>query len=260
MIVITGATGNVGRPLVDALAGQTVTAVSRADGVDLTHPETLKPALDGADALFLLTAGSFLANGRMTDVIEVVKSAGVPKVVLLSSQGVATGRHPSVHEDAVTGSGLDWTILRGSNFASNAFQWAEPVRTQRILAAPFGDVAVPVVDPADIAAVAAVALTRPGHTGQVYSLTGPAALTPRQQAQAIEDALGDPVQYVELTRAEARAGMLAFMPEPVVDTTLDILGTPTPEEQQVSDDIETVLGRPAGTFADWVSRNLPAFR
>lgn len=268
MIVVTGATGNVGRPLVQALtaAGEQVTAVARriADGnavqADLTHPETLEPALDGAKAVFLLTAADFLANGNMEDVVEVVRAAGVPRVVLLSSQGVGTKRHPSYLEDAVTQSGLDWTILRPGNFASNAFQWAESIRTERTMAAPYADVALPAVDPQDIAEVAAAALRDPSHVGAIYTLTGPAPISPRQQAGVIEAAVGEPVRFVELTREEARANLLTFMPPPVADSTLDILGTPTAEEQEVSLDIEQVLGRPAHPFADWVTRNVNAFR
>jgi hypothetical protein len=76
----------------------------------------------------------------------------------------------------------------------------------------------------------------------------------------IQDAIGTPIRFTELTREEARANMLNFMPEPVVEATLDVLGSPTPAEQQVNPDIETVLGRPARTFADWLRGNLHAFR
>jgi uncharacterized protein YbjT (DUF2867 family) len=265
MIVITGATGNVGRPLVQTLtaAGEDVVPVSRhGDGfqADLSRPETLKPVLDGAKAVFLLTSADFLAGGNLQDAVDVIREAGVPRVVLLSSQGVGTKRHPSVHEDVVTGSGLDWTILRPGNFASNAFAWAESIRTERAMAAPFANVALPAVDPQDIAEVAAAALTDPRHTHAIYTLTGPTAITPRQQAEAIQDALGTPIHFTELTRAEARARMLTFMPPPVVEATLDVLGTPTPAEQAISPDIEKVLNRQPHPFADWVARNLQAFR
>jgi uncharacterized protein YbjT (DUF2867 family) len=280
MIVVTGATGNVGRPLVQSLAsaGEQVTAVSRRiadapDGApngapngvrrlqaDLSQPETLKPALAGAKAVFLLTAAEFLANGNMKDVMKVVEASGVKHVVLLSSQGVGTKRHPSDLEDAVTQSGLGWTMLRPGNFASNAFQWAESIRTQRLMAAPFADVALPAVDPDDIAEVAAAVLSDPSHAGNIYTLTGPQAISPRQQAEAIGQVVGEPVQFVELSREEARSRMLTYMPEPVVEATLGALGTPTPAEQEVSPDVETVLGRPARTFTDWVTRNLPAFK
>ncbi|MFF0082397.1 NAD(P)H-binding protein [Streptomyces canus] len=274
MIVVTGATGNVGRPLVRELlaAGERVTAVSRRSPrespaglrhhqADLAAPQTLKPALDGAEALFLLTSGDFVAHGGiLDDVLEVVRTGGVRRVVLLSSQGVATGDHPSELEDAVRRSGLEWTMLRPGGFHSNTLQWADAVREQRTVAAPFGDVALPIVDPEDIAQVAAVALRDPGHAGRVHELTGPAPVSPRQQTAAIADAVGEPVRFVEQTRGEARAEMARFMPEPIADATLDILGDPSPGLRRVSPDVERVLGRPPRTFADWASRNASAFR
>jgi hypothetical protein len=163
-------------------------------------------------------------------------------------------------EDAVRASGLAWTILRPGGFASNAYAWVETVRAERMVAAPFGDVGIPVIDPADIAEVAAVALRKDEHAGQVYALTGPAAVTPRQQAEAIGAALGEPVRFVELTRAEAHARMSAFMPEPVVETTLAVLGEPNAAELRLSPDVEQVLGRAPRPFAEWARRNVDAFR
>ncbi|MFG1670826.1 NAD(P)H-binding protein [Streptomyces sp. Y7] len=275
MIVVTGATGNVGRPLVRALvdSGERVTAVSRrisADDVpagirlhraDLTDPERLKPALDGAEALFLLTSGAFMAaGGDLGAVLDVVRGSGVRRVVLLSSQGVGTGDHPPVLEDAVRASGLEWTMLRPGAFHSNALLWADLVRTRREVAAPFGDTGLPTVDPADIAEVAAAALRAPGHAGETYDLTGPAPVSPRQQTAAIGAALGEPVEFVELTRAEARARMLHAMPEPVVESTLDMLGAPPAALRQVSPAVAHVLGRPPRSFADWAERHAGAFK
>lgn len=187
--------------------------------------------------------------------------------MLLSSQGVATRPQSASHgdvgrsiEDAVRQSGLDWTILRPGGFNSNTYAWAESVRAQRTVAAPFGDVGLPTIDPADVAEVAAATLREDGHAGRIYELTGPALTTPRQQAEALGDALGEPIRFAELTRDEARAQMLRFMPEPVVETTLAILGEPTPAEQRVSPDVERVLGRAPRTFADWARRNTAAFR
>ncbi|KAB8162970.1 NAD(P)H-binding protein [Streptomyces sp. 3MP-14] len=281
MIVVTGATGNVGRPLVRALAevGERVTAVSRdrapvdlPDGVghtpaDLARPETLRPALDGAEALLLHDGG---AGGHGLDpraLLGVARDAGVRRVVLLSSQGVVSRPDSVSHgsvlravEEAVRASGLAWTILRPGGFASNALAWAGSVRAERTVAAPFGDVGIPVVDPGDIAAVAAVALRKDEHAGAVYELNGPAAVTPRQQAEAIGAALGEPVRFVELTRAEAHARMTAFMPEPVVETTLDVLGEPNATELRLSPDIERVTGRAPRSFADWARRTVEAFR
>lgn len=281
MFVVTGATGNVGRPLVRALAeaGERVTAVSRGttpvdlpEGTghvtaDLTEPGSLRPALDGAEAMFLHDGG---AGGHGLDpkaVLDAAREAGLRRVVLLSSQGVVTRPDSPSHggvmraiEDAVRGSGLAWTILRPGGFASNAYAWAESVRAERTVAAPFGDVGLPVVDPADIAEVAAVALRKDEHAGRIYELTGPAAVTPRQQAEAIGAAIGEPVRFVELTRAEAHARMTAFMPEPVVETTLAVLGEPNAAELRLSPDVERVLGRAPSPFAAWARRNAPTFR
>ncbi|GAA1855584.1 NAD(P)H-binding protein [Myceligenerans crystallogenes] len=273
-IVVTGATGNVGRPLVRTLAaaGHEVTAVARrpasgpdlpgvrALGADIAEPSGLREPLDGAAALFLLTSGDFLgAGGDVGPVLEAAANGGVRRVVLLSSQGVATGRHPAGIEDAVTGSGLAWTILRPGGFASNALRWAPGVRSGRTIAAPFGDVALPVVDPRDIADVAVAALTGDGRSGAVHELTGPEAVTPRQQAEAIAGAVGLPIRFAGLTRAEAREEMLRFMPGPVAESTLGILGEPSPREQQVSPAVAEVLGRPARSFADWARANREAF-
>ncbi|MFJ5798502.1 SDR family oxidoreductase [Streptomyces decoyicus] len=279
MIVVTGATGNVGRPLTRALteAGEQVTAVSRhaaavPDDVrhvaaDLAEPAGLTPALEGAKALFLLLSGDLHAPGaRPADIIGLAQASGVRRIVLLSSQGVATRPlGPSrvamrALEDALWESGLDWAVLRPGGFASNALAWAESVRTQGAVAAPFGDVGVPVVDPADIAEVAAACLLDDRHTGGVYELTGPAVITPRQQAEAIAAALGSPVRFHELTRDEAKAAMTQFVPAELADDTLDIIAAPNPAELRISPDVERVLGRAPRPFNGWVARNIAAFR
>ncbi|MGH4031712.1 SDR family oxidoreductase [Actinomycetota bacterium Odt1-20B] len=279
MIVVTGATGNVGRPLTQALAeaGEPVTAVSRRaaavpEGVrhavaDLAEPASLAPVLDGAKALFLLLSGDLHApEARPADLIDLAVAGGVRRVVLLSSQGVATRPlGPSrvamrALEDALRESGLDWAVVRPGGFASNAFAWAESVRTQGVVAAPFGDVGVPVVDPVDIAAVAAACLVDDRHTGGVYELTGPEVVTPRQQAEAIAARLASPVRFHELTRDEARAAMTRFVPAELADDTLDIISAPNPAELRISPDVERVLGRPPHPFGDWVARNIAAFR
>ena len=279
MIVVTGATGNVGRPLTRALAeaGQQVTAVSRhaaavPDGVrhlaaDLAEPAGLEPALAGAKALFLLLSGDLHAAGASpADIIREAEAGGVRRVVLLSTQGVATRPLGATRiamralEDVLRGSGLEWAILRPGGFASNALWWAESIRTQRVVAAPFGDVGVPIIDPADIAEVAAACLLDDRHNGGVYELTGPEVITPRRQAEAIAAALGSPVRFHELTRDEAKAGMAQSMPAELAEDTLTILGSPNPAELRVSPDVQRVLGRAPRPFADWAARNIAAFR
>ncbi|MFJ6782871.1 SDR family oxidoreductase [Streptomyces yangpuensis] len=279
MIVVTGATGNVGRPLTRALAeaGEQVTAVSRhaaavPDGVrhvpaDLTEPQGLAAVLEGAKALFLLLSGDLHApDARPAGVIDLAVASGVRRVVLLSSQGVATRPlGPSrialrAVEDALQESGLDWAVLRPGGFASNALAWAESVRTHGTVAAPFGGVGVPVVDPADIAEVAAACLLDDRHTGGVYELTGPEVITPRRQAEAIAAALGTPVRFHDLTREEARAAMTRFVPPELADDTLDIIAAPNTAELRISPDVRRVLGRDPRPFSGWVTRNIAAFR
>ncbi|MFE0463450.1 SDR family oxidoreductase [Kitasatospora sp. NPDC058965] len=274
MIVVTGATGNVGRTLVRLLAGagHPVVAVARRIGAtdvpagvravaaDLADPASLRPALTGADALFLLVAGEDPAG-----LLDQARQAGVTRVVLLSSQGVGTRpggayAHAAGFERAVAAGGLEYTVLRSGGLASNAFAWAEPIRAHRTAAAPFAEVALPFVDPDDVAAVAAAVLTGDGHQGATYVLTGPAATTPRQRAAALAAAIGEPVAFVEQTREQAHAQLSAVLPAPVVEGTLAILGEPTPAEQAVSPHVAQILGRPAAPFAAWAARNAAAFR
>jgi uncharacterized protein YbjT (DUF2867 family) len=218
VIVVTGATGNVGRPLVAALAtaGERVTAVSRGVSeasvpkgvrfrpVDLTDPESLRPAVDGADALFLQDTGMSAQLLSPRDILAVAKESGVERVVLLSSQGVATRPESASHgvvgrsfEDAVRQSGLGWTILRPGGFDSNAYAWAESIRARRTVAAPFGDIGLPTIDPADIGEVAAAALRDDGPAWA----RDPAGLLPL----AIEDAPA-PIRVMLPPRGAGRVG------------------------------------------------------
>ena len=279
MFVVTGATGNVGRTLVSILAasGTAVTAVSRGqrpvavpDGVrhhraDLEDPQSLRPALAGAEAMFLLVEGAG-ANLNVPEILRVATAAGVKRIVLQSSQAVGTRpgapSHAPLHtiEDLVRRSGLGWTILRPGGFASNAFAWTEPIRARRTVAAPFGDTGLPVVDPDDIAEVAALALRDSTHDGHTYELTGPALSTPRERAADLAAALGEPIGFIEQTPDEAREQMLQFMPPPVIEGTLAILGAPTEREQQISTDVAKVLRRSPRPFTAWAARNIDAFR
>ncbi|GGN72572.1 NmrA family transcriptional regulator [Actinoplanes lobatus] len=318
MYAITGATGNVGRPLTQTLAaaGAKVRAISRhapetpsigptppgplatrplapdalptgalttdalpagtlATGAlatqiehhraDLADPESLREAVSGAEAFFLLVSGAG-AHLDIPAIVDVVRAGGVRRIVALSSQAAGTRPNSASHaplralEDTVRGSGLEWVLLRPGGFVSNTFAWAEQVRTSRTVSSPFGDVGLPLVHLGDIAEVAAAALQDQRHDKQVYALTGPKLISPRQRAADLAAALGEPVRFIDQPVEEAREQMLTFMPPPVVDGTLDIIGAPTPEEQQISQAVEQVLGRPPRTFADWLSTNIDAFR
>ncbi|WP_030212496.1 SDR family oxidoreductase [Streptomyces bikiniensis] len=277
MIVVTGATGNVGRPLVEALAaaGEEVTAVSRRDagelpaGVahrrgDLADADGLKGLFEGAEAVYLLVPG--LGDElRPREIVAAAVARGVRRIVLQSSQLAGTRPGSVSHgplrafEAAVRESVPEWTVLRPGGFASNAFFWAGQVRATRTVAAPFADVALPVVDPADIAEVAATALRGPAHAGRTYVLTGPAAVTPREQVRALAEAMGVPVGFAALGADEARERLVRFLPEEAVDGMLSVMGDPREEERRVSPDVERVLGRAPRPFSAWAERHADAF-
>lgn len=279
MIVVTGATGNVGRRLVDLLveADQTVTAVSRGTtpppsrvGViphlaDVSDLNALAPAMKDAEALFLLVSGA----GAHVDgpaLFSAAADAGVARLVLLSSQLAGTRPDSPSHaamarlEAAVRGAGPSWTILRPSGFMTNDLSWATTIPDRRTVFTPYADVALPVIDPADIAAVAAATLVEDGHGAATYTLTGPAAISPRDRVSTLRDALGIDIELVELTREAAKAQMTTVMPEQIADGALDVLGHPSPKETMISPDVARVLARTATTYAAWVTRSLAKFQ
>ncbi|WP_067890515.1 NAD(P)H-binding protein [Nocardia vaccinii] len=281
MIVVTGATGNVGDALVRTLVtqGEKVVAISRGEkqshpqqGVeyrraDLSDPDGLATAADGGDALFLLLSGEQgVAGPPPADVLRAIERAGIGKVVLLGSQSARTrpgnpaAPRITAFEAALRDSGLAWTVLRPGGFFSNTFAWIESVRAQRAVHWPFGDIALPQVDPSDIAEVAAAALRSDAHAGHAYTLTGPEPISPREQVRILSGALDEAITFHELTRAQAFSAMTDYMPEPVAEVTLSILGTPTADERQVSPDVEKILGRRATPFTAWATRHAEIFR
>ncbi|MEU5023005.1 SDR family oxidoreductase [Streptomyces milbemycinicus] len=279
MILVTGATGNIGSALLkelrasdagplrgltrDAARAGFPAGVEAVEG-DFARVATLKPALDGVRALFLPSR-----MGPDADILDLARQAGVEHVVLVSSITVQTHPHlgPAEENLAVerllkdSGSGVSWTILRPTQFASNALWWADAIRTREPVRLPYADVGLPAVHPADIAAVARVALTEPGHRGRTYALTGPARVTPRQQIEAIAAALGREVPVAEIGREEAQREMAAFLGEEAASAVLDLMGGDVNEELlAVRDTVERVTGRPARPFRQWAAENAAAFR
>ena len=184
--------------LADARASQSQRRLVRnanrelPDGVkrvlgDLNEPSTLRPALAGVFAAFLMPG-----YRDMPGLLEECRRAGVGRVVLLSGSSAAAtnpnnaiSRYMLSSEAAVQESGLDWTILRPCAFMSNALQWLPQLRSSDVLRLEFADVAAAVIDPFDIAAVAAVALTNDGHAERTYALSGPqSGSDPRPRARA----------------------------------------------------------------------------
>ncbi|WP_330479558.1 NAD(P)H-binding protein [Streptomyces platensis] len=198
--------------------------------------------------------------------LDSARQAGVEHVVLVSSITVQT--HPHLGpagaklavEKLLKNSGMAWTILRPTQFASNALWWAASIREHGAVRAPYADIGLPTIHPADIASVARVALTETGHHGRTYALTGPERVTARQQVESITKALGREVPIAEISREEARLHMVTFLGDESADAVLDVTGGDVNEELlRVRDTVEQVTGSPARSFRQWVSENASAF-
>lgn len=207
--------------------------------------------------LFLLSPGPD-TPAQDGAAIAVAVRAGVEQVVLLSSLGVEAGGigGGTAHapgEQALTGSGLDFTILRPSEFMTNTLRWLSEITARATVSVPTGHGRVGFVDPADIAAVAFAALTEPGHTGRTYRLTGPELLSTADAAARIGDVLATPVEHHDVTDTQFRASAAqALLPEPLIETLSQYYrGVAAGWMELLSAEIEQVAGKPPTTFANW---------
>jgi uncharacterized protein YbjT (DUF2867 family) len=276
MILITGASGNVGTEVVRALLGrgEKVRALTRGTastalpaGVevavgDLDRPDTVGAASAGARAVFLLPGYQDMAG-----VVRAIQLAGVERIVLLTSGAAANGdltnaveRGQILSENAVRESGLEWTILRPSGFASNALRWLPQLRDGDVVREPFPDVAVASIDPFDIAAVAALALTTAGHDGQTYRQTGPESLLPAQNVAILGKAIGRELRFDGYTDAEARVALSAVMPSEYVDAMFQFFVEGTYDDSKVLPTVRELTGHAPRTFEQWAAAHTDAFR
>src|SRR6266496_3252688 len=267
MILVTGATGNVGGELVRQLRAvqQPVRALVRiADragalrGVetamgDLNEPASLVTALKGVRGVFLL--GGY---PDMPGILAAIQQAGVEHIVLLSSRSLVGGKPDNAivkmwmaSEAAVTSSCVSWTILEPSGFMSNALRWAPQIRAGDVIRAPFADAPIAAIDPADIAAVAAAALTSPGHDSRTYILTGPEALRPADQVKVLAEVLGRNLRFEAQPDAEARIEMSKSMPAETVDAFFRFFVEGEFDDSSVLPTVSEITGRPPRTFREW---------
>ncbi|MFJ9850645.1 SDR family oxidoreductase [Streptomyces sp. NPDC101150] len=284
MILVTGATGTVGRPLVRALRdrGATVRALVRDagsvpaewdDGVeavvaDLNDAGSLVPAADGIDAVYLLTPVDPDAARQARHVIDAAAKAGRPRVVLQAAIGVGRRTSPvrffAAHAaalDHVKAAGLPWTVLAPNGFQQNFLGSAASLRAGT-LALPAGAAAVSYVDARDVGEAAAEVLTTEGHEGAIHELTGPEALTHEEIAGFIGAALGREVVYRDRTPDQARTALL--------DTGLDAWRASglvelhgmyaAGEAAAVTDGIPRLLGRPARSLTALLTEHAAALR
>jgi uncharacterized protein YbjT (DUF2867 family) len=276
MIVVTGGTGRVGRRVVAQLGerGFPVRVVSRTPGrgqtdvetasADLANPASLEPHLQGADALFLLwpfTSAEVAAN--LAPEVAKLAARHVARVVYLSAQpaGERPGSFWALVEQAIADSGVPWTFLRPTGFASNTLLWADQIRAGDVVRWPFGAAARSLIDDRDIATVAVKALTQDGHAGARYLLSGPAVLTQAEQLAAIGRALGRDLTWEELPRAQAQQALAAAWGDPgFVASALDTWERFVTHPEVVTSTVRDLTGVPAHTFADWAAANAGAFR
>ncbi|GAB3974908.1 NAD(P)H-binding protein [Actinoallomurus acanthiterrae] len=281
MILVTGATGNVGRELVRQLAAEdaefrilvrdparAAALPARAERAvaDLDDPATLTPAFAGVDRLFLLTPGIGIEHTARA--VAAARAAGVSRIVHLSSFNVlgdpmpAMGRWHHEREEAIRASGIPATFLRPGGFMTNAFDWLPTIHEEGFILDPIGPGRYAPIDPADIAAVAALALTEDGHQGEEYVLTGEETFTVTEQARILAEAIGRPLEVREIaTPQEAvRARFPHGAPPALADAIVEGFTLMRADTTGLrTDTVRRLLGRAPATFADWCARNAAAF-
>lgn len=280
MILVIGATGNVGRHLFSQLRATGAADVRalvrpgetahRLDGVDvatgsLDEPNGLAAALTGVKTVFLVWP--FLTTAGAPAVLEAI-GQHAQRLVYLSSVGV--GGRPeeqvdpifTLHADMerlIEVSGLPRTALRSDTIASNTLGWAEQIRTAGVVRGPL-TAATAVIDPRDIAAVAARALTDDAHVGAIHRLTGPQVISRPEQVQAIGAAIGRELRFEEIPVQDARARMLADgRPPALVDALLSAAETRS-ASTLVTSTVADLTGKPPHDFQQWARDHSDAFR
>jgi uncharacterized protein YbjT (DUF2867 family) len=273
MIAVSGAAGVLGGEVLRAAVAAQVPAralVRRppeqlAGGadvaeVDLDDPGAAGRALAGCEMLFLLAGFA-----DMPGLLSAARQAGVRRVALLSTGAVEGGDETNAvvamnatSERAVRTSGLEWTILRASGFQSNALRWLPQLAAGDVVRDPFPDVPIALVDPADLAAAAVVALGG-GHDGETLRLTGPEALRPVEQVEIVSRATGRRMRFEPQPQSQARREMQEIMPEPFVDAIFRFFVDGDYDDGQVDPTLPRLLGRAAGTLAAWAERHADRF-
>lgn len=282
VVLVTGATGRVGRLVVDELlrAGASVRALTRRPeqaglpaGVEVVAgdfgvPESLDPALEGAAAVFLVwTAAPALAPA----VIARLAAHPSPRRVVYLSAPFRTP-HPffqqpnpmaALHaevERLLAATNLEVTVLRPGMFASNALGWWAPqIRAGDVVRWPYAPAETAPIDERDIAAVAARTLLDERHAGGDYVLTGPASLSQAAQVRAIGDAIGRPLRLEELSADEFRRETAGTWPPAAVEMLLAAWGASLGQPAFVTRAVHEILGSPPRTFRQWAADHAAAF-
>jgi uncharacterized protein YbjT (DUF2867 family) len=278
MILVTGATGTVGRELVRRLLegrhevrvlvrderrlGDLAARIQVSVG-NLDDPASLRAALAGISQVFLLTS----RTQQDADVLAAAKDAGARHIVKLSTQEagwVPVEGHGFWHrerEELIQASGLAWTFLRPTMFLNTSLQWAATVKSQRAVYFPMGAGQLAPVDPADVAAVAAAALTAAGHEGQGYELTGGQVMGAADMVATLSDVLGQPISYIGIPEDTARQQMRqAGLPDYVTNGLLETFRLVRAGRfAYTTGTVQRVTGQPPRTFRQWCEQHRAAY-
>lgn len=282
MILITGATGNIGTELVKQLltdgarmrvitrdekkVSHLAASVERVIG-DRHDPSKIRQALQGVDKVFLLPV--LLDKNHDADrlLIEAAKQAGVQLIVQISSgavrmetKGGIGGLHREI-EQLVEDSGIAWTFLRPGGFMSNTLQWAATIKSQSKVFNPTGEGKTAPISPHDIAVVAAVALISSGHEGKAYDLTGAELLSVRDQVEILSKVIGKFIECVDIPiEVAAKSAIANGLPEILVESLAEIWKRIRAGGGAFqTDEVERLTGRPAQTFETWCHEHRSAF-
>ncbi len=282
MILVTGSTGLIGSEVVRLLsqAGVPARALVRdphsghkLPGItwlvgDLARPETLPSVFAGCTQLFLLTGNSESASELQRHAVAAARQAGLARVVKLSAFGASPhsksviGRMHYQIERELQESGLPWTMLRPHHFMQNLLGQADNIINDWVVYSSSGDGRIPFIDTRDIAAVAVITLTQPGHTGRKYVVTGSEALSYRQATAILGQAIGRPLRFIDEPFDEARARLTkAGQSGWLVDSLLAIaayqrVGGPT---ETITSVVADLTGKPPRTFAQFARDYAGAF-
>jgi uncharacterized protein YbjT (DUF2867 family) len=272
MILITGASGNVGKEVLKQITqtGMEVRAafqsVSKAAGapsgveivsVDYNQAETLQTALKGVDRVFLVGPPTAQLTALERNAMEVIAQSDVRQVVKLSAMGGREAVFPRQHaqsEEYIQATGVPYTFLRPNGFMQNMVNYNAPtINTQSAFYGSEGDGRVSHIDIRDVAAVAVKVLAEDGHVGKTYTLTGPEALTNKEIAQILSQELGRQIRFVNLPAAQLKEALLsAGVPEWNADALLDLQRLYREgKAATVTRDVEEILGRNPISFAQF---------
>ena len=283
-ILVTGATGSIGRELTQQLAAKNIPfralirksedaqLLPAGDGVewaigDLADTGSILRAAAGIERAFLLTNSSEEAEALQGNFVDSAQQAGVQHVVKQSQWAASPAspvrflRYHAAVEDRLRQSGMAYTFLRPNLFMQGLLSFQEPIKHQNKFFAAVGDAKISLVDTRDIAAVAVAALTGEGHENKTYNLTGPAALTHAELAARLSLAVGREIRFVDVSPDEMRHTLLAvgFPPWQAEGLIEDYAHYARGEAAAVIPDIQQVTGKPARRFEAFATDYAKAF-